>query len=563
MGRVKLKKSCLYFALTLLVTGCVDAQGRKVAEATRDPNASTVIAEIALERGDCRAAAETYAAAAQKGDVAVARRSSEVSLACEHLPAAWDSVKRWRALAPTDSDAATIYAAVALKLYRVSDAKSALMTVFKNTKADEGGDSKLAELSQLFLQEADAASTFAAMNGAIDADTASPGTLSLLAELALEAYDTKRAEQLIALALKQDPSSYEARHILTRAYVMKGDGAAAVLMARDIATLDTKRGQFELAETFIELDRLEEARLELERLRNTDADKGDVDRRLALLAYQGGDYDEAQRRFAELATSDEATDASLLYLADIAEMDGDTDTALAGYRRLINSNSSLAVAARTRAAAILLDKKQRGEALAMIDDYISEHPDRSFELNVTKANLLADHGEIDSGLALLAAALDQHPQHPSLQYDRAVLLEKAGKVKDSVGALEKLLTDRGDDPTLLNALGYTLADHGMELSRAEGLIRKSLAIMPDNPAILDSMGWVRFKRGDSKGAIDYLKRSYLLAHDPEIAAHWAEALWKSGAQQEARAVLATALARHPDSDTLKKTIARLAPHEKA
>ena len=558
---MKLKKSCLFFALSLLVTGCAGAESRgKVTEAARDPNASTVIAEIALERGDCKAAAETYAAAAQKGDLAVARRASEVSLACEHLPAAWDSVKRWRALAPTDPDAATIYATVALKLYRVPDAKSALVTVFKNIGGPEG-DSKLAELSQLFLQEADASSTFAAMSGAINTDDASPGALSLLAELALEAYDTKRAEQFVSLSLKKDPGAYEARHILTRAYVMKGDGAAAVQMARDIATLDTQRGQFELAETFIALDRLEEARFELERLRNTDADKGDIDRRLALLAYQGGDYDEAQRRFAELATSDEATDASLLYLADIAELDGDKDTALAGYRRLINS--SLAVAARTRAAAILLEKKQRGDALAMIDDYISEHPDRGFDLTVAKANLLADHGEIDSGLALLAAALDQHPGHPSLQYDRAVLLEKAGKVKDSVGVLEKLLDERGDDPTLLNALGYTLADHGMELSRAEGLIKKSLTVMPDNPAVLDSMGWVRFKRGDSKAAIEYLKRSYTLAHDPEIAAHWAEALWKSGAQQEARAVLATALARHPDSDTLKKTIARLAPHEKA
>ena len=557
---MKLKKSCLYFALSLLVTGCADAQGRKVAtEASRDPNASTVIAEIALERGDCRTAAETYAAAARKGDLAVARRSSEVSLACKHLPAAWDSVKRWRALAPTDSDAATIYATVALKLYRLPEAKLALTTVFDNFNQD--GERKLAELSQLFLQEADASATFAAVDGALEKETASPGALALVAELALEAYDTKRAEELIALALKQDPSSFEAHHVLVRAYVMKGDGAAAVNMAREIAKLDPKRGQFEVAETFISLDRLEEARLELERLRSTDAEKGDIDRRLALLAYQGGDYDEAQRRFAELATSDEATDASLLYLADIAELDGDTDTALAGYKRLINS--SLAIAARTRAASILLEKKQRGDALAMIDDYISEHPERAFELNVTKANLLADHGEIDTGLALLAAALDQHPQHPSLQYDRAVLLEKAGKVKDSVSALESLLKERDSDPTLLNALGYTLADHSLELSRAENLIRKSLAIMPDNPAILDSMGWVRFKRGDAKGAIDYLKRSYQLAHDPEIAAHWAEALWKTGAQQEARAVLATALARHPDSETLKKTIARLAPHEKA
>ena len=136
-------------------------------------------------------------------------------------------------------------------------------------------------------------------------------------------------------------------------------------------------------------------------------------------------------------------------------------------------------------------------------------------------------------------------------------------MKESVSVLESLLKERDDDPTLLNALGYTLADHGIDLSHAESLIRKSLTIMPDNPAILDSMGWVRYKRGDAKGAIDYLKRSYQLAHDPEIAAHWAEALWKTGAQQEARAVLATALARHPDSETLKKTIARLAPHEKA
>ncbi len=180
-----------------------------------------------------------------------------------------------------------------------------------------------------------------------------------------------------------------------------------------------------------------------------------------------------------------------------------------------------------------------------------------------KANLLADHGEIDSGLALLAAASGP-ASSASVASIRSGGAAGESRQGEGVGdALESLLKERDDDPTLLNALGYTLADHGMELSRAESLIRKSLTLMPDNPAILDSMGWVRYKRGDAKGAIDYLKRSYQLAHDPEIAAHWAEALWKTGAQQEARAVLATALARHPDSETLKKTIARLAPHEKA
>jgi tetratricopeptide (TPR) repeat protein len=596
-----------------LVAGCSAAAQTAPEPATRDPNAATVIAEIALERGDCRTAAETYASAAQRGDLSVAQRASEVALACEHLPAAWESVKRWRTLAPNDRDAAAVYATVALKLYRIPEARTAIATVLRNDgpagagasdvkeptskdaaakdagpkegsgpklpagkPAKPGGkgakpasedsdiskaiaakdpDSRLAELAAVLLEQADASAVLSAISGAVDTNGASPGALAVLAELALEGYDVKRAEQYANLALKRDPKSYDARHIIARAYVAKGDAQNAIATAREIARADPKRGTFELAEVLASLDRLEEARRELDRIRASGSLASEVDRRLALLAYQGGDFAEAQRRFTELATSSEASDAALLYLAEIAERDGDDDTALAGYRRLLNS--SLAVAARSRAAAILLEKKERGEALTLLDDYVSEHPERSFDMTVTKAHLLADHGEGEMGIALLSSALDKHPQHPSLQYDRAVLLERAGKVRESISALEQLLTEREEDPTLLNALGYTMADHDIDLAKAEGLVRKSLAVMPDNPAVLDSLGWVRFKRGDAKGAVAHLERAYALAHDPEIAAHWGEALWKSGDVQEARRVWAAALARTPDSDALKATVARL------
>ena len=582
--------------LTLAAGVSCAAQGTP-EPGTRDPNAATVIAEIALERGDCRTAAETYATAAQRGDVAVARRASEVALACEHLPAAWDAAKRWRALEPDDRDAAAVYATVALKLYRIPEARTAIATVIRpeddsDTKgsaksrkpatkpgakreakgdaksdaqvekdgdkaAPKDADAKLAELVALLLEEADASAVLAALGGAVDTDKASPTALALLGELALEAYDVKRAEQYANLALKREPSNFDAKHVIARAYVMKGDANNAIATARELARLDPKRGAFELEETYASLDRMEEARRELERLRDAGDFDAEVDRRLALLAFQGGDLGEAERRFQELATSSDASDAALLYLADIAERDGDKDGALAGYKRLVNS--SLAVAARSRAAALLLEKKERGEALTLLDDYVSEHPDRSFEMTITKAHLLAEHGESDAGIALLASALDRHPQHPALQYDRAVLLEQAGKAKESITALERLLSERAEDPTLLNALGYTMADHDIDLPRAESLIRKSLTVMPDNPAVLDSLGWVRFKRGDSKGALEHLQRAYTLAHDPEIAAHWGEALWKSGQQQEARRVWAGALARDPDSEELKATVARLIP----
>ena len=244
----------------------------------------------------------------------------------------------------------------------------------------------------------------------------------------------------------------------------------------------------------------------------------------------------------------------MLYLADIAARDGDTDAALAGYRRL--ADSSLALQARSKAASILLTRSKRSEALLLLDDYVSDHPDTEFETRLSEARLLADHGDAEEGLKLLQAALERHPTHPAIEYDRAVILERAGRVKESVDVLERLLKERPEDPVLMNALGYTLADHSLDLGRAEGLIHKALSATPDSPAVLDSLGWVRFRQGDAKGAVTDLERAYSLEHDADIAAHWGEALWTSGKHQEARRVWAAAIARAPDAPLLKATMAR-------
>ncbi len=84
------------------------------------------MAEIALQRGDCKTAAETYARAARIASAPVAHRASEVGLACEDLPAAWEAAQRWRNLAPRSRESLAMYAIVALKLYRLADARAAI-----------------------------------------------------------------------------------------------------------------------------------------------------------------------------------------------------------------------------------------------------------------------------------------------------------------------------------------------------------------------------------------------------------------------------------------------------
>jgi len=415
----------------------------------------------------------------------------------------------------------------------------------------------MAELTALLLEESDAPAVLAAMSGALEPTATSPETLILLGELSLAAFDGERAAGYAQRALQQQPRDLAALRVLARAYVMHGEASRAVATARQAEADDATRGGFELAEVLASLDRSEEAHQQLEHLRAGGAPAAEVDRHLAMLAFNSGDMKEARQRFSELASSGEGSDAAALYLAEISAREGDTDSAIADYRRLYDS--SVALSARSRAAALLLDRSARTEALALLDDYAADHPEDELDLTLAKARLLADHGEADTGLALLASALERHPQHPSIEYDRAVILEQAGHVHESVDALEHMLAERPDDPTLLNALGYTLADHTLELSHAEALIRRALTVMPDNPAALDSLGWVHFREGDARGAAATLARAYSLGHDAEIAAHWGEALWASGERNEARRVWAAALARDPDSRPLKATLKRFLP----
>ncbi len=588
---------CASVLAASLLAGCAAVRPTTQAAAPPPPggdaSALTVVAEVALKRGDCRAASEAYAhGAAVAADVQLARRATQVAMACEHLPAAWAAATRWRALAPGDREADALYAAVALKLYHTSEARAAIhdfwraeehansasVALTKPTQPDAAAGKgsapapeatpaapraaqrtakSMTELTALLLEESDAPAVLMAMSGELEPTANSPDTLTLLGELALAAYDGERAAGYAQQALQRDPKDPAALRVLARAYVVRGDAPQAVATARQAKAHDGTRGGFELAEILASLDRNEEAHQELEHLRTSGAPAAEIDRRLALLAFASGDLKEARQRFTELLSSGQGNDTAQLYLADIAARDGDPEGAIAAYRRLYDS--SVALSARARAAALLLDRKARAEALALLDDYAADHPEDELDLTLAKARLLADHGEADTGLELLSTALERHPQHPSIEYDRAVILEQAGHVHESVEALEQMLTQRPDDPTLLNALGYTLADHTLELGHAEGLIRRALAVMPDNPAALDSLGWVHFRAGDAKGAISTLEHAYALGHDAEIAAHWGEALWVSGKRGEARRVWAAALAREPDSKPLKATLKRFLP----
>jgi len=103
----------------------------------------------------------------------------------------------------------------------------------------------------------------------------------------------------------------------------------------------------------------------------------------------------------------------------------------------------------------------------------------------------------------------------------------------------------------LNALGYTLADRTDRYSEALVYIQKALQAQPDDPAILDSMGWVQYRLGNFDEAEHYLRRANALIDDDEIMSHLSELMWVRGRHEEALEMLNQGLKKFPDSEYLQ------------
>jgi len=157
----------------------------------------------------------------------------------------------------------------------------------------------------------------------------------------------------------------------------------------------------------------------------------------------------------------------------------------------------------------------------------------------------------------MEAAAKRFPKNPDLLYDFALLAEKLGRVDVMEVQLREVMAQAPDNHHAYNALGYSLAERSVRLQEAYGLVAKALEMAPDDPFIMDSMGWVHYRMGNLGEAEKFLRRAYGLRRDPEIAVHLGEVLWQKGDKTAAQQLWREARAKDPDNDTLRTTLARL------
>lgn len=266
-------------------------------------------------------------------------------------------------------------------------------------------------------------------------------------------------------------------------------------------------------------------------------------------------WDEARIYLEELVERDSHVDAAHFNLGRLAEEQKDTARALDEYAQVGPGNDFLP--AQLRQTDVLLKAGRVDEAAQRLDKARSEQPDYAIQLYLIEAEALSNNDQQEKAWQAIQEGLKQYPEDLNLLYTRSMLAEKRNDLAQMEKDLRFVIAREPDNAMALNALGYTLADRTTRYGEARELILKAHKLNPDDPAILDSMGWINYRQGKLADAERYLRQALQRYPDHEVAAHLGEALWAQGRQGDARAIWREYLDKQPDSDVLRRTIKRL------
>ena len=521
-------------------------------------------AEFAFRNGDWQAPYLTvYNLAQQTRDPRLARRAAEMAVAAKQAEDTLAAVRLWYQLDPDSEEATQYFVGMAVS----SDNISGLEPIFEQrlreaTPARRG--MLLFQVQQLLGRAKDKEAAIAMLERLIAPYQGTMEARIVRAQIALARGDKAlaRSEAQAALAAKPDAEIA----LLMLAQVTE-DEAQVVSLMENFLKRYPKAGDVRAAYARVLVNRKDypAARREFELLVKAQPDNAAHLYALGILATQMNDAPGAEQyftRFVEILgrNPEDERDPSraLLILSQLAEERGDLPGALQWLDKVPeNTDAQTRFNAQVRRVQLVAKGGDLAGARRLLSEIKPDEPERQAQLMATEAQLLRDAGQLDQAFAAMDAAAKRFPKNPDLLYDFALLAEKLGKVDVMEAQLREVMTQAPDNHHAYNALGYSLAERNVRLQEAYGLIAKALAMAPDDPFIMDSMGWIHYRMGNLSEAEKFLRRAYGLRQDPEIAVHLGEVLWQKGQKGAAQQLWREARAKDPQNDTLRDTLARL------
>jgi tetratricopeptide (TPR) repeat protein len=517
-----------------------------------------LLAEIAGQRGSYQVAAQAYLELARSTrDPRIARRATELALYGRQTEMALEAAKIWLAAEKGSTAARQTLVALFVTSNNLQAARPLLEEILSSESTNVG--QSLMQLHALLTKHPDKNAVLTLVRDLVKPYRQLPEAHFAVAQAALAAnkYDASLVEIREALRFRPD---WEAA-ALFQAQALTGESRAKSLDYMKgflAANPNAQEVRLNYARQLIGEKKYPEARAQFQRLLDDNPKNPDIAVTVALLSVQINDLDAAEtqlKRVLELNYKD--PDSVRFHLGQINEERKRFDEAARWYFAVEGGEQF--VMAHARYAFMLARQNRVAEARAHLQTLQLQNEAQRVQIVQAEAQLMREAKAYKESFDILRTALDANADNPDLLYDIALAAEKLDRIDVVETSLRRLIALKPDHAQAYNALGYTLADRTDRLAEARGYIEKALELSPEDPFILDSMGWVEYRLGNHAEGLQYLQRAFDQRPDPEIAAHLGEVLWVKGKKGEAEKLWRDSLRDNPGNEELQKVIRKFLP----
>ena len=343
------------------------------------------------------------------------------------------------------------------------------------------------------------------------------------------------------LSGKLSPIWEKPKLLLARALLLSGKNEEAVsYLAHMIGDQinPSSDSRLELALAYMSSDRLDDALGQVSQILLERNSEYSALRLMAIINFRLEHYDSASKDFNELLEKDMFRMDSLFYLARISEQKSNFSDALKYYSMVTSGVNT--VYSQRKVVSLLLSMNQISEAKNHLKDFGQKHPKYMNEMLQIESNLYSELDEYEEALVLSEKLVLYYPKNTGYQLKRANLLLELDRKNEALEAYSTIVKNSPRDPNALNAYGYVLTNYSNNYKKAYKLIKKAIKLDPDNPAIIDSYGWILYRMGKYEEAEEELNKAYQLYKDPEIAFHLIKVLLKTNKKERAKNIFTEA-----------------------
>ena len=516
---------------------------------------SVLAGELSGKLGNLQASKEFYSRASELSDDAeVLERAMRIAIFAKDWPLALIIAHRWSAALNDSIQTQQVLGVLYLRQGDI-DAAARYFGRIMAAAADSPSQGYGIVAATLAPVE-DVESSLKLMRRLVAKNFTNPyGHLSY-ANLAMRAGRYRLVVDQTELALGFKPDLSEARVLRARALSLMGDHDSAfqemqTLVENDADNFDLRLGY---ARILLQVGKFEKAARQFETLLEQRPGDADITYMLGLTYVQAEAYEKARQYFKALVEDNRRLDESYYYLARIAQQLNDDAKAIEYFQAVAFGDLYL------DAAIHLADLYARDKGLAKARGHLNEvrgqvsSPDDIIRLFLVEGHILHDHELYQQAYDVYSQGLLEFPLNHDLLYARALTSNHLDRVDLLESDLRIILQADPDHANALNALGYTLADRGLRIQEAKQYIERAFELKPDDPAVIDSMGWIHFRLGNYAQAESFLRQAFNLLDDAEIIGHLGELLWAQGNYAEARSLLLEAIDRYPEDSYIQKLI---------